>query len=657
MSSIIEGFSYDIFISYRQKDNKGDRWVSEFVAALKDELDATFKENVSIYFDENPHDGLLETHDVDASLKEKMKCLVFIPVISRTYCDPNAFAWEHEFLAFIRQASEDRFGLKVTLPNGNVATRVLPVRIHDLSIDDTRLVETALGGVLRGIDFIYKSPGVNRPLRIREDNPQENQNKTHYRDQINKVANAISDIINSLKSGKTFPTERLSVTSSNEKSKTGSLAGKIKTSLSGLILVKSFIILISVLILSVALYFIFRSNYIGMVEKKIAVLKPLNQLNDSSLIRPATDFIDAVNRKLYILGGIYKTPSIVIDELKANTRSLRSIRKDLKAGFILSTKIKREGNEVKITVELISTKNEKSLWADQYNWNNEFESKITTSIVERIAELMDVEIKPAEKKLLETKSSKNPDLNMNYIKAGANLKNAWDYYNYEDRYFDSTRYKLAIAAYDQIIKGEPSSPLAYARRAITIAWGYYVDKLDSSYIEKCRNDIEKAMSISDTLVDTDIAWGFYYYYCIDQKENALKYFEKASVRDPDNYQPLFYMSLVLRRLGRWEECMNYTRKAARLNPQEALFLTNIGMTYALMHMYDSALIFHQRAIDQIPRWAGGYKNKYETIILKEGSTSESRELIDAAISGTGDNMRKYRIDQAIYEGEFENALS
>jgi hypothetical protein len=34
MSSIIEGYNYDIFISYRQKDNKGDRWVSEFVEFL-----------------------------------------------------------------------------------------------------------------------------------------------------------------------------------------------------------------------------------------------------------------------------------------------------------------------------------------------------------------------------------------------------------------------------------------------------------------------------------------------------------------------------------------------------------------------------------------------------------------------------------------------
>jgi tetratricopeptide (TPR) repeat protein len=195
MSSIIEGYNYDIFISYRQKDNKGDRWVSEFVEALKTELESTFKEEISVYFDINPHDGLLETHDVDASLKEKLKCLVFIPIISRTYCDPKSFAWEHEFKAFVDQASQDQYGLKVKLPNGNVASRVLPVRIHDLDIADIKLCESISGGVLRGVEFIYRSAGVNRPLRSKEENLQENLNHSIYRDQINKVALAIKEII------------------------------------------------------------------------------------------------------------------------------------------------------------------------------------------------------------------------------------------------------------------------------------------------------------------------------------------------------------------------------------------------------------------------------------------------------------------------------
>jgi hypothetical protein len=198
MSSLIHGYEYDIFISYRQKDNKGDRWVSEFVEALKTELESTFKDNVSVYFDNNPHDGLLETHDVDDSLKEKLKCLIFIPVISRTYCDPRSFAWEHEFKAFIRQASQDQLGLKVKLHSGNVGSRILPVRIHDLDNDDITLCESLLDGALRGIDFIYKEPGVDRPLTSNDDE-RENLNNTLYRNQVNKVALAIKEIIDALK--------------------------------------------------------------------------------------------------------------------------------------------------------------------------------------------------------------------------------------------------------------------------------------------------------------------------------------------------------------------------------------------------------------------------------------------------------------------------
>jgi tetratricopeptide (TPR) repeat protein len=198
MASIIPGYEFDIFISYRQKDNKGDRWVSEFVEALRTELESTFKEEINVYFDINPHDGLLETHDVDASLKDKLNCLVFIPIISRTYCDPKSFAWEHEFKAFVEQASQDKFGLKVKLLNGNVANRVLPIRIYDLDSADIKLCETMLGGVLRGVEFIYAEPGVNRPLKS-DDNENINLNKSKYRNQINKVGNAIKEIISGLK--------------------------------------------------------------------------------------------------------------------------------------------------------------------------------------------------------------------------------------------------------------------------------------------------------------------------------------------------------------------------------------------------------------------------------------------------------------------------
>ncbi len=198
MPSLISGYEYDIFISYRQKDNKGEKWVSEFVEALKTELESTFKEEISVYFDINPSDYLLESYDVGESLKDKLKCLVFLPIISRTYCDPKSFAWEHEFKVFAEQASKDQFGLRVKLPNGNVASRILPVRIHDLDASDIKECESVLGGVLRGIDFIYRETGIDKPLTPGDDE-KENLNKTKYRIQLIKVAHAIKEIILGMK--------------------------------------------------------------------------------------------------------------------------------------------------------------------------------------------------------------------------------------------------------------------------------------------------------------------------------------------------------------------------------------------------------------------------------------------------------------------------
>ena len=94
MASIIPGYEYDIFISYRQKDNKHDGWVTEFVNNLKGELESTFKEEIGVYFDINPHDGLLETHDVNASLKEKPKCLAVINMMQRK-------AYVHWLISFL----------------------------------------------------------------------------------------------------------------------------------------------------------------------------------------------------------------------------------------------------------------------------------------------------------------------------------------------------------------------------------------------------------------------------------------------------------------------------------------------------------------------------------------------------------------------------
>ncbi|MDO7854078.1 hypothetical protein [Hymenobacter convexus] len=195
MSTLFPEFEYDIFISYRHNDNLFSGWVTEFVARLQEELAATVKERLTIYFDQDRTDGLGDTHQVGPSLAHRLRSFIFIPLVSQTYCDTERFAWQHEFLPFLQQAGHDRLGLTLRLPSGNYGSRVLPVRIHNLAPADVQLLEHHLHGQLRTIDFVYQDLGVNRPLRAKDDELPRPADGLLYRNQINKVANAVKELV------------------------------------------------------------------------------------------------------------------------------------------------------------------------------------------------------------------------------------------------------------------------------------------------------------------------------------------------------------------------------------------------------------------------------------------------------------------------------
>jgi tetratricopeptide (TPR) repeat protein len=657
MASLIPGFEYDIFISYRQKDNKGDRWVSNFVDALKIEIESTFKEEVSIYFDINPHDGLLETHDVDASLKEKLKCLVFIPILSRTYCDPKSFAWEHEFKAFLDQAHIDQFGLKVSLPHGNVASRVLPVRIHDLDDADIKLCETSLGGVIRGIDFVYKESGVNRPLTP-EDDGKKNLNNTLYRNQINKTANAIKEIISGLSSDQTE--------SKNEHAKVQPLWQEVKPGITprDTLPQKEFSlktnrnVLIMLLIASCILgaYIVYRFLNLNKPGKTIAVYFSVDEKNDTALTNVGIVFTEAIYSKLYEIKSLTLRPRLDMHQFGESSKSINAIRKDLAVNYLLYGNIRKSGNDIIIWIELTSEKVKKDLWLKKYTWNKNLISQNTKEIVREIASNLKAKISPEELKHIDTEPTKNAEANLNYTYANAISYNAWSAFNLGNKYFESISFSSAIPTYDKAIKEDPQFAQAYAKRAIARAWGYYTRQLDSTHIGKCLADINAASKIDKDLPDVQTAFGFYYYYCIKDLDKALEYFNKASEKSPGDFQPLFYMAMVYRRKGDWYKSQKLIKKIIDLDPQDALCLTNIGMSYEYLHEYDSALIFQQKAIDVMPVWSSAYKNKIETLLLKNGNTSEARILVDSAIQKTGENFLDTKILLDIYDRKYSEAL-
>jgi serine/threonine-protein kinase len=229
-------------------------------------------------------------------------------------------------------------------------------------------------------------------------------------------------------------------------------------------------------------------------------------------------------------------------------------------------------------------------------------------------------------------------------------------YTIANNFMESISFKSAIEAYDNAIKEDSLFAEAYAKRAIARAWGYNTGQIDSTHIVKCMDDIIKASELNKDLPEIQIALGFYYYYCKHELDKALEYFSIAYEKTPDDFQPLFYMAMVHRKKAEWRKCMNQIRKLIELDPQDALCLTNIGMTYQYFHNYDSALMFHQKAIDIMPIWPSAYKNMIETLILKNGNTAEARACMDTAVHRTRGNFTEIKIVLDIYDRKYADAL-
>jgi TolB-like protein len=549
MSSIVPGYNYDIFISYRQKDNRHDGWVTEFVDNLKGELESTFKEEVSVYFDINPHDGLLETHDVDESLKEKLKCLVFIPIISRTYCDPKSFAWKHEFRAFIEQASDDQFGLKIKLPNGNVSSRVLPVQIHDLDKEDISMCESVIGSVLRGIEFIYKEPGVNKPL-TEDDDEKKNLNGTKYRIQINKIANAIKEIISAIEHYSLLQEE---VSQDTAKPVISSRKSK-----------KTIIITSAVAIALIILGILFIPKLIkpeGELEKSIAVLPFINESPIDSNKYFINGIMEEVLNNLQTIKEFRVLSRTSTDKYQGPDKStIPEIAKELGVNYIVEGSGQKYGTAFRLRVQLIKAKGKEAhLWAKSFEkeileTNDIF--SIQSQIAEDIAAELKTTISPEEiQKLKKTRT--------------ANLE-----------------------AYDAFLKGL-----------------FFYEKISSTENEKAIYWFKEAIRLDSTFA---LPWTYLsmVYWRTANNANNPEFKEakltalKALEIDPTSGTAIVNLAEILDNEYNFKEAEEKIRLALEYDPSNLYVLRNAGRFYTIFGDSERSILYCKQALQIDPNNGG-----------------------------------------------------
>ena len=570
MASIIEGYTYDIFISYRQKDNKYDGWVTEFVDNLKRELEATFKEDLSIYFDENPHDGLLETHSVDKSLEGKLKCLIFIPVISQTYCDSKCFAWQQEFCVFNKLAKEDKFRRDLRLASGNVASRILPIKIHDLDPEDKTLLENEIGGVLRCLEFIYKSPGVNRPLRANEDHPHDNLNKTYYRDQINKVANAVKEIIAALKKQSQYP---------EEVSKQGFEVKPVQQKNLKTKIIAGILILFTLIVIGY-LFIPELFNPSGQLEKSIAVLPFENWNSDDEYMHLGDAITDEIILQLQYINDFDRVLSRSSTmQFKENRPTIPEIAEKLGVNYIIEGSIQRQKDSVTIRVQVLRAKNEDHIWGEKYDrkWEDIF--FIQDDIAKKVAKELRIVLTPLEIKRVEKKPTENLEAYNLYLLGRS-------YYN---RHVKESIHQ-GIKYFNSAIQLDSTLAFAY----VSLAQSYqfmvrYSWMPREEGQKKAKEAILKAIELDDSLGEAHAALGLIMIVFDLDIYGPEQEFQKAIKLSPNSAEVFSSYAQYLRWIGRYDQGLNIAKRATELDPLTTLTSAWPGILYLLAGRYDESI--------------------------------------------------------------------
>ena len=579
MPSIIPRYENDIFISYRQKDNRQDGWVTEFVEQLKWELEATFKEDISVYFDINPHDGLLETHDVAASLKEKLKALIFIPIISRTYCDPKSYAWEHEFLQFIEQASQDRFGLKVKLPNGNVASRVLPVRIHDLDSEDKELFESHLG-FIRPVDFIYSARGVNRPLRRKDDDLDKTGVQPVYRDQVNRVANAVRELISGMKS----PPEKAEPESEN---KGNSLKGP------------------------------------AFHEKSIIVLPFENISPDPEQEYFSDGLTEEIITDLSHIHGFLVISRSSAMTFKKSNKTIPEIARSVNVHYVLEGSVRKAGNSLRITAQLIDATNDVHLWAEKYNGSIDDVFDIQEKVSRSIADALRQRLTPEENYRIGEKPISDITAFQYYLRARHDV---WS--------FDKEKLDAALRLTDQALAIAGDNALLFATRAL-IHWQYHNSGIipHESTLVEASAAAEKALQLDPNLPQGHLTMGAIAYTQGNLLKALISF--KRSAELETGGEALSWVSGMYGLIGKMEDSRKYSDRAIEVDPLNILALCLRG----LLEIYDGEFLdsidWFKRGLDLLPDDPMSLLF-YGVVLLYAGQKEQSIDLFNRmSTDGTG----------------------
>jgi TolB-like protein/class 3 adenylate cyclase/Tfp pilus assembly protein PilF len=363
------------------------------------------------------------------------------------------------------------------------------------------------------------------------------------------------------------------------------------------------------LVLLVALgFFVLPRASARKIDKSIAVL-PFENLSDEKENAYFADGIqDDVLTNLSKIGDLKVISRTSVMQYKGYAKNIRDVGKALGVSAILEGSVRKAGNRVRVSVQLINAANDEHIWAEDYDRDLTDIFAIQTDLAQKIANELRAKLSPTEKAQLVRKPTENNDAYLAFVQAH-NLQNAFE---------DLDKLKRAEELYERAIQLDPNFALAFARFSQLESWIVHTFEPTSARREKARTLAERAMQLQPDLPEAHLALGYSYYYGDLNYDAAEKEFVIAQKGLPNDAEVFLSIGAIQRRQGKWAESTANFEKAASLSPKDTWVLQNLTFNYGMLRNYDAANRTIDRALTINPNGVGLWEVKSKLAIAEKG---------------------------------------
>jgi TolB-like protein/DNA-binding winged helix-turn-helix (wHTH) protein len=275
---------------------------------------------------------------------------------------------------------------------------------------------------------------------------------------------------------------------------------------------------------------------------------------------------------------------------KGAKKRLPEIARELNVDAIVEGTVRRSGNRVRVTANLLHAQADRHLWAETYERDLGDVLTLQSALAQAVAREIRVAISPAESSRLAVARSVKPEAYELY------LKGRYHYYKWRPDDF-----RKAIEYFQKAIDADPGWAKPYVGLATSYGWLWTEGVLPSQEVlPRFTAALKTALAIDD--MDPEVRYALAasaFYYRWDWEE-ADREFQEALVLDPNLVEARFEYAWFLAAMGRFPAAVADAQRAVERDPLSVSANLALGDVLFLAHQDDRAIAQLRRTAELEP---------------------------------------------------------